>query len=107
MSLIKIPQLLVSKEHLVGCDCWLPLRRLARLLAISRDQFRLDPDDYMYMQTITSDRGLVIIQYKHISTRQYLNIDLAGHTYRIYTDKSGQTYARAHISLALALLSPE
>jgi hypothetical protein len=60
---------------------WLPLERMAELVATT-DWPVLDPDDFMYMgREIPEGGGPVVHLYKARDTRRYLNLDDEGHAY--------------------------
>lgn len=45
-------------------------------------------DDWMWMSRVDIN-GTVVEQYKHYYTRRYLNLDQAGHAYRLAWNGSG------------------
>lgn len=62
---------------------WAPLERLCRLCRESSTRSRLDPDEFMYMGRVVAAQRPPIHLYKHVHTRRYLNLDDAGHTFRV------------------------
>jgi len=73
---------------------WSPLEKaLAAYPATLPDGSTLDCDHFMYMTTAWLRDGTKVRLYKHIDTRNYLNIDTAGRFYR-YQPKNGQELAQ-------------
>lgn len=62
---------------------WEPLEQLARLCQSHPLLPDLDADDFMYMGRLVCPGRPPILQYKHIFTRRYLNLDHAGHLWMI------------------------
>jgi hypothetical protein len=64
-----------------GCDEWCkPLHLVERAIKGKPWAKYFDVDDFMIMSRFTDSAGTVT-HYKHITTRQYINIDAHGNTY--------------------------
>jgi hypothetical protein len=62
---------------------WAPLEQLCRLCRASPKLPPLDPGEFMYMGRVGAARRPPIHLYKHVYSRRYLNLDDAGHAFRI------------------------
>jgi hypothetical protein len=59
---------------------WEPLERLV-CVATTAGQ-RVEVDEFMAMGPVELPDGTTVHRYKHVDTRQYLNLNGAGHSYR-------------------------
>lgn len=62
---------------------WEPLEQLARICQAHPLLPDLDADHFMYMGRLVGRGRPPILQYKHIFTRRYLNLDHAGHIWTV------------------------
>lgn len=62
---------------------WEPLEQLARICQAHPLLPDLDADQFMYMGRLVGRGRPPILQYKHIFTRRYLNLDPAGHIWTV------------------------
>ena len=69
---------------------WLALERFA--VAASPSGSEVNADDFMCMGAAEFADGRVIHSYKHVGTRRYLHLDLAGHSYRYLSTADGGRY---------------
>jgi hypothetical protein len=83
-----------------------PLHLVAEVVAGQHDWRLFDPDDFMCMGRVVRRSRPDIYLYKHIDTRQYLNLDEQGVPYRYCVPAEGAAgegrYVR-HRSLTRAL----
>ncbi len=79
-----------SEDRPVDDTWWCPLEHVA--LEMSKcerwsDQF-FDLGDFMLMDGIQRRPRPLLVLYKHVHTRRYLNLDLAGRPYRYFPPKT-------------------
>jgi hypothetical protein len=88
-------------------EWWTALERVAALTQSSDELETIAACEFMFMGREDLRRGRRIWLYKHIATRNYLNIDDAGHAYRYVAkdlDDPGRYIAYRRLGDALAHL---
>jgi hypothetical protein len=65
-----------------GDAVWQPLEAVARVARSSAHLAPFHEGEFMFMGTVSNARKRLDVHlYKHVDTRRYLNLDVAGHAY--------------------------
>jgi hypothetical protein len=84
----------VATCHDASAVDWAPLERF--ITAALSHGVHLDDGEFMWMGRCVLDNQTVVHLYKHVTTRRYLNLDAAGHTYGYRPPQADGAYETIH-----------